>query len=141
RGERDGGGARIRGVRMAKEASGDLAFVVNGEKNGALLDARAILTQQGRVVRDTLVRNWLTGACRLAGLPPGRHYALEIRAAGWRPAHQTGVSIAGGPETVLAPTYLARERDVPQDAFTFPSFGYATVRQPGGKFRARFEGQ
>lgn len=136
-----GAGVRIRGFRILKEPSGDLAFVVNAERNSALRDVRAIVTQRGRVVRDALVRNWLTGGCRMAGLPPGDDYALELRAAGWRTFRTGTIAIRAGGETVLDPVYLRRERDVPQDGFTFPTFGYAAVRQPGGTFRARFEGQ
>jgi hypothetical protein len=136
-----GAGVRIRGFRSLTEPSGDLAFGVNAERDNALLDVRAIVTQEGRVVRDALVRNWLTGGCRIAGLPPGDDYALEIRAAGWRTFRTGAIAIRAGEETALDPVYLGRERDVPQDAFTFPTFGYAAVRQAGGTFRARFEGQ
>jgi hypothetical protein len=139
----DGGGlgARIRGFRLLTEPSGDLTFVLNGEKNGALVDVRAILTRQGGVVRDGLVRNWLTGASRLGGLPAGGNYVLELRAAGWKTFRSGSIAIQPGEETILTPVYLARERDVPQDAFTFPVYGYAAVRRPGGAFRGRFEGQ
>jgi hypothetical protein len=135
-----GVGARIRGFRMVEGATGEVAFVVTGERNDALTDVRAILTREGRVRRDTLVRNTLTGACRLAGLPPGPGYTLEVRAAGWRTFRAEGVEVRAGGETVLPPVYLPRERDVPQDAFTYPSFGYPAVRRPGESFRARFEG-
>ena len=133
-------GARIRGLRVVEGGSGDVAFVVTGERNNALTDVRAILTREGRVVRDTLVRNTLTGSCRLAGLPPGTGYTLEVRAAGWRTFRADGVEVRAGGETVLPPVYLTREQDVPQDAFTYPSFGYPAVRRPGEIFRARFEG-
>lgn len=136
-----GAGVRIRGFRVATEATGDLVFGLNGEKNGALVDARAILTRGGKFVREGLVRNWLTGECRLAGLPPGEGYQLEVRAAGWEGFEAASVTIQAGEETRLEPIYLPRQRDVPQDAFTFPAFGYAAVRPPGGTFRARFEGQ
>jgi len=140
RAENGGVGARIRGFRVAAEATGDVALVVSGERNDALTDVRAVLTREGRVVRDSLVRNLLTGACRLAGLPPGPGYTLELRAAGWRTFRTEGVEVRAGGETALPPVYLPRERDVPQDAFTYPSFGYPEVRLPGGVFRARFEG-
>jgi hypothetical protein len=135
-----GVGVRIRGFRAPATATGDLAFVVAAERQDALVDVRAVVTCDGRVVRDTLVRNTLTGACRLAGLPPGAGYTLEVRAAGWRTFRAEGVEVPAGGETVLPPVYLAREQDVPQDAFTYPSFGYPAVRLPGGTFRARFEG-
>jgi hypothetical protein len=134
-----GAGARIRGLRVGDEPVGALAFVVSGAQNGGLLDVRAVLRQSGRVVRDTLVRNWLTGACRLAALPPGEGYSLELRASGWTTFHAGDIAIRAGKETSLPAVYLERERDVPQDAFTFPVMGHAAVRLPGGSFRARFE--
>lgn len=135
-----GVGVRIRGFRAPAAATGDLAFVVAAERQDALVDVRAIVSRAGRVVRDTLVRNPLTGACRLAGLPPGTGYALEIRATGWRTFRAEGIDVPAGGETVLPPVYLSRLRDVPQDAFTYPSYGYPAVQLPGGTLRARFEG-
>ena len=138
RAEASGAGARIRGLRVATEPTGALAMVVNGEQNRALLDVRAVLTQGGRVVRDTLVRNWLTGACRLGALPPGSDYRLELRAAGWTTFVAGPILVPVGEEAVLPAIYLRREHDVPQDAITFPAFGAAVVRQAGDDFRARF---
>lgn len=140
RSDAGGVGVRIRGFRTPAAASGDLAFVVAAERQDALVDVRAIVTRAGRVVRDTLVRNPLTGACRLAGLPPGTGYALELRAAGWRTFRAEEIDVPAGGETVLPPVHLPRVRDVPQDVFTYPSYGYPAVRLPGGGFRARFEG-
>lgn len=139
RADRGGVGARIRGLRVATEPTGALAFAVGGAQNRGLLDVRAVVRQGGRVIRDVLVRNWLTGACRLAALPPGENYSIELRAAGWRSFQAGAITIRAGEETTLPAVYLARERDVPQDAFTFPVMGYAAVRLPGGNFRARFE--
>lgn len=138
RAESAGVGARIRGLRVATDPTGALAMMVNGEQNRALLDVRAVLTQGGRVVRDTLVRNWLTGACRLAALPPAMDYRLELRAVGWVMFVAESISVRLGEETVLPPIYMRRVRDVPQDAITFPVFGAAVVRQAGEGFRARF---
>jgi hypothetical protein len=138
RGDSGGIGARIRGFRVIDGPSGELAFVLSGESNHAFVDARAILTRRGQVVRDGLVRNWLTGDCRLAGVPPGDGYALELRAAGWVTARRDGITIRDGEETILNPIYLQRMHDVKQVSFTFPVRGHPVVRLPGGSFRARF---
>ncbi len=138
RADSGGTGARIRGFRVIDGPSGDLAFVLSGESHRAFIDARAILSRRGQVVREGLVRNWLTSGCRLAGLPPGGGYALELRAAGWRTALREGITIRAGAETVLDPIYLERIHDVTQVSFTFPFRGHPVVRLPGGTFRARF---
>ena len=137
--EAAGAGARVRGFRVGTEPAGELAFVVSGEQHGALIDLRAIVRREARVVRDALVRNWLTGECRLAGLPPGDGYSLELRAAGWEQYRAENISVAAERETRLDPIYLRRPHDVEQDAFTFPAPGHPIVRQAGGTFRARFE--
>ena len=88
-----GTGARVLGFRVLPQDSGDLAFVVTGESNGQLVDVRAVLTREGGTVRNTLLRNWLTGECRLAGLPPGEGYVLELRASGWKTLRRGGIAI------------------------------------------------
>jgi hypothetical protein len=134
-----GAGCRIRGFRIITGASGDLSVVLSGEQNSALVDVRAVLTRSGGVVRDALVRNWLTGECRLAGLTPGAGYSLEVRAAGWKTWRTENITIAAGEETRLPPIFLPREGDVALDAFKFPALGRPVVRRPGETFRARFE--
>ncbi len=136
----DGGlGARVRGFRMGDEPSGDLGFSVSGEHQGALIDVRAILTREGATVRDVLVRNWLNGSCRLAAVPPGAGYQLELRAAGWRTRLIDGITIKPDAESALPAVYLEREFDVPVDDFKFPALGRPVVVQAAGSFRARFE--
>src|SRR4051812_39971499 len=110
-----GAGCRIRGVRIVAEPSGDLAFLIAAEHSDALTDVRAQLTQGGRLIRDTLVRNWLTGQGRLAAIPPGEHYTLEIRATGWTTARAEDIAVNAGAETQLPPIYLHRAWDVPAD--------------------------
>lgn len=134
-----GAGCRVRGFRVLDSVSGDLAFQVNGEHNGALIDVRAVVSRAGVIVREVLLRNWLTGAARLAGLPPGDGYTLELRAAGWKTWRQGGVTVNANRETQLPPVYLAREWDIAVDSFKFPAFGRAVVRRPGEGFRARFQ--
>lgn len=138
RAEGEGSGCRISGLRALPAASSDLAFTVTGEAAGELVDVRATLRRDGRVIRDGLVRNWLTGACRLTGLPAGEGYVLEIRAAGWKTARLGDLSLRPGLETTLEAVYLPREEDVHPEHFRFPSLGHAVVRRPGETFRARF---
>lgn len=133
-------GVRIRGFRTLQAPTGDLAFVVSGEREAGLVDVRAVLTQKGQVVWDGLLRNPFTGACRIAGLPPGDDYELEVRAVGWRPWRTKSISVFVGRESAIAPVYMARESDLPQDAFVYPIPGHPVVRRPGEAFRARFEG-
>ena len=82
----DGAGCRIQGFLILRAPTGDLSFTVTGEALAYLVDVRAILRRGEREVRNELVRNWMTGQCRLAGLPPGEGYSLEVSAMGWTPA-------------------------------------------------------
>ena len=135
----DGAGCRVVGFRVIDHASGDLAWLVSAERNNALVDVRAIVTREGVVVRDALVRNWLTGQCRLAGLPAGAGYGLELRASGWQTWRSAPFAIEAGKETELPPVYLCREHDAPADSFVFPRFGHPVVRQAAGAFRMRLD--
>lgn len=134
-----GAGCRIRGFRVLDAESGDLAFGISGEHNGALIDVRAIVSRDGAVARDLLLRNWLNGQARIAGLPPGDDYTLELRASGWVTWRKDGVSVTANHETQLPPVYLARAWDIPVDSFKFPAFGRAVVRRAQEGFRARFQ--
>ena len=62
-----GAGCRIEGFYVLEQPAGELQFVISGEENAFLVDARAILRHGDQVIRRTLVRNWLTGQCSLAG--------------------------------------------------------------------------
>lgn len=134
-----GAGCRVRGFRVLDSVSGDLACKISGEHNGALIDVRAVVSRAGVVVRELLLRNWLTGDARIAGLPPGDGYALELRAAGWKTWRRDGVTVDANQETLLPPVYLLREWDIAVDSFKFPAFGRAVVRRAGENFRARFQ--
>ena len=76
-------GCRIEGFRTWTKPRGHFNFRLSGEHNAFLVDARAVLSRGKMVVRDVLVRNWLTGQCGLAGLPPGEDYSLKLHANGW----------------------------------------------------------
>ena len=138
--EGEDAGCRIEGFRVWSGGCGTLAFTLSGEAQSHLVDARAVLRRDGKVVRDTLVRNWLTGQCALTGLPPGKSCSLEIRATGWQPARVNGITITGGRVTTLDPVYLKRDPVTVTTRFRFPALNRPAIRCPGETFRARFLG-
>ena len=128
---------RIAGFLILGDSSGDLGLSINGEENAFLVDVRAVLTREGREIRNTLVRNWLTGGCRLTGVPAGDGYTLSLTASGWETQTIEGISISPGVETTLPPVYLSRR----VSALTFvhfPALGHPVIRKPGESFRTRF---
>ncbi len=132
-------GCRILGFRVLPLESADLSFVVTGDALGELVDVRAVVRRDGRVVRNALARNWRTGECRLTALPSGARLDVEIVASGWTAARRDGIVLEPGREARLAPISLAREEDVPPQQVRFPSLGHPVVRRPGETFRARLE--
>jgi hypothetical protein len=136
----DGSGCRIEGFRVFGAPTGDLQFAINGEDNAFLVDARAIVTRGESVVRNTLVRNWLNGQCRLAGLPPGNDYTMTISAAGWRPVTLEDITIAKNEATTLPAIYLFRDPAARSTRFRFPALNRPAIRKPTQSFRARFLG-
>ena len=133
-----GGGCRIEGFYILDKPTGDLQFFTSGEENAFLVDARAVLRQGMHLVRNTLVRNWLTGQCSLAGLPTGKGYTLELSAVGWQPVKIDNISIEAGKTTTLSPVYLRRDAATRYSQFRFPALNRPAFRQPGQTFRARF---
>ena len=132
-------GCRISGFRVLTEHSGELSFVLNGEENGFLVDARAVVRQGGQIVRNTLVRNWLSGACRLTGLPAGKGYSLELIAYGWESQRIEEIAIQNGRETRLPPVYLHQNLETRPQGVRFPVLGHPAIRRPGESFRVRLE--
>ena len=130
-------GCRISGFRVLAEHSGELSFVLNGEENGFLVDARAVIRQGGQIVRNTLVRNWLSGSCRLTGLPAGKGYSLELIAYGWESQKIEEIAIQKGKETRLPPVYLHRNSETIPQGVRFPVLGHPAIRWPGESFRVR----
>ncbi len=131
--------ARIEAFGVSDTPTGELAFMLTGERNAYLVDARAIVTRDGTPVAERLVRNWLTGGCRLAGLPPGEGYRLELRAIGWQPVTIEGISVEAGRETLLPPIHLAADPATQARGFLSPRIGRQTVHRAGESFRARFQ--
>ena len=132
-------GCRISGFRVLAEHSGELSFVLNGEENGFFVDARAVVRQSGQIVRNTLVRNWLSGSCRLTGLPAGKGYSLELIAYGWESQKIEEIAIQKGKETRLPPVYLHRNLETRPQGVRFPVLGHPTIRRPDESFRVRLE--
>lgn len=130
-------GCRISGFRVLSEHSGELSFVLNGEENGFFVDARAVVRQGNQIVRNALVRNWLSGSCRLTGLPAGKGYSLELVACGWASQKIEGIAIQKEKETRLPPVYLHRNPETRPQGFRFPVLGHPAIRQPGESFRVR----
>ena len=131
-------GVRIAGFRVLQGAEGEVAFLVHGEANRFLTDLRAVVTKDGRAVRNQLVRNWMTGQCRLAGLPGGLGYTIELRASGWEVRRLTGVAIEAGQETVLPPVYLRRTLDSSVSGVEYPHPSLPAILQAGNSFATRF---
>jgi len=134
----DGSGCRIEGFHIFDSPTGDLQFTINGEDNAFLVEARAIVTKGDRVVRNALVRNWLSGRCRLAGLPPGNEYALTVSAAGWRSVTAENIVIEKNELTTLPAFYLTRDSATRNTSIRFPALNRPAIRKPKQSFRARF---
>ena len=136
----DESGARVESFRVWKERNGDVQFSVSGEEHSHLVDCRAILRRGDTVVRDSLVRNWLTGSCSLTGIPPGNGYRLEIRAEGWVTKHLPPFEVRAHKATTLPPVYMRRDPATVASRVRLPQLNRQAVRQSGEQFRARFLG-
>jgi hypothetical protein len=129
----------IEALGYSSEPTGELAFTLTGENNAYLVDARAVLSQGDKVIADRLVRNWLTGQCRLALLPPGKDYRLELKAIGWKTHVIEGINIKARDETSLPPVYLTADPNIMTKGFLFPRIGQQVISVPGESFRARIQ--
>jgi len=138
--EAGGTGCRIEGFHVLDKSTGDLQFTVSGEENAFLVDARAVLRQGDRIVRNVLVRNWMTGQCSLAGLPPGDGYSLEVSAIGWNPVRIDDISVEANKSARIDPIFLNRNEATRIVRFRFPAVNRPAIRKPGQTFRARFLG-
>ena len=139
-GDDDLGGCRIESFLTWNDPRGELRFHVSGDENTHLVDCRAILYRGDTIIRNGLVRNWMTGQCSLTGLPPGNDYLLEVRATGWATARTGKFSIAADKPTELTPIYLRRETATVTHRFRFPRLNQPAIHKPGATFRARFLG-
>lgn len=134
-----GTSARIEALGYSTEPTGELAFSLMGENNGYFVDARVILTRGNKVIANRLVRNWLNGQCRIAGLPPGKGYRMELQAIGWASYVTEGITIEEGRETILSPIFLSEAQPYVANGYLFPRIGKQSVKRPGESFRARLQ--
>lgn len=135
-----GSGCRIEGFRSWDGSRGTLEFAVHGEENRFLVDLRAVLSRDGKVIRDSLVRNWMTGQCRMTGLPSGGSLTLRLSAAGWQPLVIRDLALKPGQTLVLGPQFLKRDPATVIKRFRFPVLNRPAVIRPGDEFPVRFLG-
>jgi hypothetical protein len=131
-------GCRIESFKTWDDERGELRFRVSGDENAFLVDCRAILRRGGTIIRNALVRNWLTGQCSLTGLPPGDDYSLEIRAVGWQSVTTPEFKIEAGQLAEIPAIYLRRDPATVIGAFRFPRINQPAIRKPGESLRLRF---
>jgi hypothetical protein len=139
RGNQGGYGCRIKGFRILSTPCGDLKFIVNGEHNFSFIDVRVKLSQNGKLIRNSLHRNWLTGQCCLAGIPIGENYEIEIIASGWQSFKSDKFKIESDKSIVLNSIYLFRAQDSSEESFKFPRYGKSKIILPGSEFRIKFK--
>lgn len=129
---------KLAGFRTLQGGEGELSFLVHGEANRFLTDLRAIVLQDGRIVRNELVRNWLTGQCRIAALAPGRGYRVELRASGWETAILGDLRVEADRETILPPVFLRRTPESTVSGVEYPHASRPAILKAGGSFATRF---
>ena len=122
RGSTAGSGCRIAGFKSLGREHGELAFLVHGEASRFLTDVRAVLSRNGAIVANRLLRNWMTGQCRIAGIPAGSAYELNITASAWETLRISNIEIAIEKETELPPQYLRRTRESTAGRVEFPEW-------------------
>ncbi len=139
----EGVGARVESFTSWNDARGEVRWQISGEANAHLVDCRALLRRGDTLVRDTLVRNWLTGQASLTAVPPGEDYTLEIRAVGWKAVRTAPFQVKGGESINLPPIFLARDVATVmsrKSRFRFPALNQPAIRRPGETFPVRFLG-
>jgi len=136
--EVENGGVRLAGFRALQDGEGELSFLIHGEANRFLTDVRIVLRSNGQVIRAELMRNWLTGQCRIAGIPAGPGYEIDIVASGWETKKLSGLTVAAERDTVLPPVFLRRTRASTVSGVEYPLAGKPAIVQAGQSFETRF---
>jgi len=123
------GRCRILGFRVLQDPSGDLEMDIESEEESPLIDVRAIVLRDGAEIRNTLNRNWISGATAVAGLPVGE-YDLEIRAFGWV-THQQKIIIEDRIKSNLGLIVLKQDPATERNGFEYPAQGHQAVIKQG----------
>jgi hypothetical protein len=131
-------GCRIESFKTWDDERGEIRFRVTGDENAFLVDCRAILRRGDTIIRNALVRNWLTGQCSLTGLPPGDDYSLEVRAVGWQTVTTAKFKIESGQLAKIPAIHLRRDPATVIGRFRFPRVNQPAIRKPGESLRLRF---
>lgn len=132
-------GVRIEGFFTADQPMGLLSMNVTAELQEYMNDVRFVVSQNGKVIRSTIGRNWLTGRASML-LPPDNTFDLQIEALGWASQRATTNRIRHDVPNTLPPIYLRRHPDTVQYRFRYPRLNNQAIRQPGEQFTARFLG-
>lgn len=131
-------GVLIEQIGLFGSEVGEIAFSVTALKQAYLIDCRVTVTQHGKTVRSALSRNLRSGRCRLAGLPAGEGYRVNVQALGWESWTSDEIVVASGEEADLGSVFLRRSADANVRGVRFPTFGRPAIREPGESFNARF---
>ena len=135
----DSSGVRIEGFLTANQPIGLLTFPITAELQEYLNDVRIIVSREGKTVRSTIGRNWLTGQASIS-LPVGQSYDLRIEAIGWNSRITKTPLIVAGKSNIIPPVYLYRDSKTVQYRFRYPKLNNQAVRTSGEQFTARFLG-
>lgn len=138
-GQPEGHCCRIVHFKTFPYPHGNLLFTINGEANFSLTDVRAILKQGRKIIKNVILRNWLTGQCSLLGIPTATDYTLEILAIGWQTYIKKTIDIYTTQTHVLEPIFLRRCRESSKNRFKYPVFSYPSFCKPSETFRLKFQ--
>ncbi len=136
----EGAGCLIEQIGIFAAGTGEVAFIVAGEEQAYLVDCRVTVNRNGETVRSVISRNWRSGRCRIAGLPPGSGYCVQVSAMGWETWSSNEIAVSPGEETGFGSIVVRRAPSANTEGVRFPALGRPAIREPGESFRIRFSG-
>ena len=135
----DAAGLRIEGFITSSKPIGLFFISVTGELQEYMNDARFVVSQNGKIVRSAIGRNWLTGSAHLC-LPSGNIYDVRIKACGWTAETVRTPRIIAAATNESPPVYLRRTAKTSVYRFRYPRLNDQAIRRGGESFNARFLG-